>query len=325
MAENTIERRPHWARRVASVIVGGGVAVFSAPVIYSAAVLSMPIVAATAATCIAVGALGGVSTQGVAELIDAEPTLYVHYNAQQAQARFREALRHYLASLEDPTIDAIRRNVNYRDERTIEINQRLNGTILHGNLARGFKVYIRYAVNVRAVNNGRNFENSAPPPALPTYAEGVVETYELPKNTNYGSRLAWSAAIGASTGTIGALASPLMAGFAFVPTVVTSTMRIGVFVGVPTAAGAGGSIVNMVVNGGSMIDVTQVIELSAEISNHVNVMVKCAAQNGGKLKIDMEVVIADSTKTRLNNDALGNLEILGDHGTVLNLHPRVGY
>ena len=320
-SELTVNR--HIGRQLSSIILGGGIAVFSAPVIF-AGLTAVPVVAATALTSVAVGVIGGVSTQGIAEVLNAEPTRTVRYNAHEAQRRFRSAVYNYLYTLEEPAINAIRRNIPYNDERTIEVNQNVSGVLNDGRIAENFKVYIKYAVSVEPVNNGRTFENSVPPPELLDYAENTDETYTLPRNTNYGSRLARSAAYGLVAGTLGAAATPLMAGFTFIPTVVTNTMRVGVLVGIPTVAGAGGSIINMTFNGGPTLDVTKAIELSSEVSKHVNRILACAMANGGKLKIDMVVIIGDATKAKINTSALGKLEIEGTCGIALDMHPKIG-
>ena len=311
--------QPHWGRRVSSIIIGGGIAVFAAPVIYAGAVLAMPVVAATCATAVAAGVIGGVSTQGVAEIIDAAPSVKVQYNANEVQKKFKQAMIKYFDYLESAIL-AIRTNTDYEDKRTLHIDDSTVAHLITGTAASDFCVHVVSTVRVYKCNNGRTIENSVAAPHIPVYAEDVVGEYTVPSVTSgLGARIAWSAVYGLGVGTIGAACAPLLTGFVFVPTVVTSTMRVGVLVGLPTVSGAGSAIMNMAIGGGHTLDVTGAILLCAEISKRVERIVQCAILNGGKLEINMKVLIGKKISASATNMKVENVV-----GIALDVNPKVG-
>ncbi len=299
--------KPHWGRRISSIVIGGGIAVFSAPVIYAGAVLAMPVLAATGATAVAAGIIGSVSTQGISEIIDAAPSVAVRYNANETQRRFKQAMIKYFDYLESAIL-AIRSDTDYEDMRTLHIDDSTTARLITGTAATDFRVHVVSAVTVKKCNNGRTLENSVDAPDIPTYAEDVAEEYTLPSVTSgLGARMAWSAVYGLGAGTLGAACAPLLTGFVFVPTVVTNTMRVGVLVGLPTVSGAGSAIINMAIGGGRTLDVTGAILLCAEISERTKRVVQCAILNGGKLEIDMKVLIGKKIGAEAKNMKVENV------------------
>ncbi len=279
-------------RNFASVIIGGGVAVFSAPVIFGT-LISYTILPtyATLYTSVASGIIGGFATQGVAELIEANPVTVVKYNAYNAQIKFRKAVIRYFTPNINSAIRAIRSGVYLNTNDKFMVQSDISADAMGKAISLEYGIHIIYNITIFK-NEERTFDTSQPPRQLRSFAENATAKFILPHQTiDTISNLMWGGLLGATAGIIGGICSTQFIGFTWIRTVPTT--NIGIFVGIPTLAGAAGSIVSVVFDNIKVIDIYGAVLLASEIKEHIARLIDCAIDNGAEITVKMTVSVGE--------------------------------
>ena len=157
--------RRHFGRQAVAVVTGGVIAGCAAPVILPFALAATAGTAlagyAAFATCVASAAVGGAATQGISDVISADPTVLVQYNAHMAQGRFRQAVSQYLQAAFNSAILAVRSNAHLLINRDLMVTENVAAAVLGTDMARRFGIRIKFKITVIRTDSDRTFEKQS--------------------------------------------------------------------------------------------------------------------------------------------------------------------